>query len=122
MNLSETFAEFGEHKNIDRITLTRILQDVFKSAILKQYGQDDNFDVIVNTNSGDLEIWHNREVVADADYEDSTSQIPLSHVLKIDDDYEVGEEFSENIDLSHFDRRVILALRQNLISKLAQIE
>ena len=122
MNLSETFAEFGELKNIDRVTLTRILQDVFKNAIIKQYGKDDNFDIIVNTNNGDLEIWHNREVVADSDYEDQTSQIPLSEVLKIDDDYEIGEEFSVNIDLAHFDRRVILALRQNLISKLGQIE
>ena len=122
MNLTDTFAEFKELKNIDRITLTRILQDVFKNAIIKQHGTDDNFDVIVNTESGDLEIWHNREVVADEDFEDETSQMPLSEVLKIDKDYEVGEEFSKNIDLAHFDRRVILALRQNLISKLSQIE
>ena len=122
MNLIETFEEFKELKNIDRVTLTRILQDVFKNAITKQYGTDENFDIIVNTNSGDLEIWHNMEVVADKDYEDPTTQKPLSEVLKIDEDYEVGEEFSENIDLAHFDRRVILALRQNLISKLDQIE
>jgi len=122
MNLIDTFAEFKELKNIDRVTLTRILQDVFKSAILKQYGSEDNFDIIVNTENGDLEIWHNREVVADEDFEDATSQISLSDVLKIDEDYEVGEEYSENIEITKFDRRVILSLRQNLISKLSQIE
>lgn len=122
MNLTDTFAEFKELKNIDRVTLTRILQDVFKNAITKQYGTDENFDIIVNTQNGDLEIWHNREVVADEDYEDPTSQIPLSEVVKIDEDYEIGEEFSDSIDIARFDRRVILALRQNLISKLSQIE
>ncbi len=122
MNLTDTFAEFKELKNIDRVTLTRILQDVFKNAIEKQYDNDENFDVIVNTQNGDLEIWHNREVVADEDLTDPTSQIALSDVLKIDDDYEVGEQFSENIDIAKFDRRVILAIRQNLITKLGQIE
>ncbi len=122
MNLSDTFAEFKELKNIDRVTLTRILQDVFKNAIKKQYGSDDNFDVIVNTHNGDLEIWHNREVVADEELEDTTSQISLSEVQKIDEDYEIGESFSENIDIAQFDRRVILALRQNLITRLGQIE
>lgn len=122
MNLTDTFAEFKELKNIDRVTLTRILQDVFKNAITKQYGSDEFFDVIVNTHNGDLEIWHNREVVADSDFEDATSQITLSDALKIDEDYEVGESVSENIDIAKFDRRVILALRQNLISKLGQIE
>ncbi|MBN2890514.1 MAG: transcription termination/antitermination protein NusA [Bacteroidales bacterium] len=122
MNLSETFAEFKELKNIDRVTLTRILQDVFKNAITKQYGTDENFDIIVNTQNGDLEIWHNREVVADEDYQEPTSQISLTEVKKIDDDYEIGEEYSESVEISRFDRRVILALRQNLISKLSQIE
>ncbi len=122
MNLIETFAEFKELKNIDRITLTRILQDVFRSAITKQYGTDENFDIIVNTQNGDLEIWHNREVVDDENYSDPTSQILLSEVLKIDEDFKIGEDYSESIDISHFDRRVILALRQNLISRLGQIE
>lgn len=122
MNLTETFAEFKELKNIDRVTLTRILQDVFKNAILKQYGSDENFDVIVNTHNGDLEIWHNREVVADEEFTDATSQIALSKAQEIDADYEIGEEFSESIDLSRFERRVILALRQNLVSKLGQLE
>ncbi len=122
MNLSETFAEFKELKNIDRVTLTRILQDVFRSAIVKQYGSDKNFDIIVNTENGDLEIWHNREVVADEDYEDSTTQIPLKEALKIDPDYEIGEQYSESIEISKFDRRVILSLRQNLILRLGQIE
>ncbi|MBN2664628.1 MAG: transcription termination/antitermination protein NusA [Bacteroidales bacterium] len=122
MNLTDTFAEFKELKNIDRVTLTRILQDVFKNAISKQYGSDENFDVIVNTHNGDLEIWHNREVVSDEDFEDPTFQIKLSDALKIDEDYEIGESVSENIDIAEFDRRVILALRQNLITKLGQIE
>lgn len=122
MNLSETFAEFKDLKNIDRVSLTRILQDVFRSAILKQYGSDENFDIIVNTENGDLEIWHNREVVADSEFTDATTQISLSNVLKIDSDYEVGEQYSESIEISMFDRRVILSLRQNLISKLSQIE
>lgn len=122
MNLSETFAEFKELKNIDRITLTRILQDVFKNAIKKQYGNDENFDVIVNTSNGDLEIWHNREVVKDNDIEDKNAQIKLTEALKIDEDYEIGELVSENIDITKFDRRVILSLRQNLITRLAQIE
>jgi len=122
MNLTDTFSEFKELKNIDRITLTRILQDVFKNAINKQYGSDESFDVIVNTHNGDLEIWHNREVVAEEDYEDPTTQILLSDAYKIDEDYEIGESVSENIDIAKFDRRVILALRQNLITKLGQIE
>ncbi len=122
MNLSETFAEFKELKNIDRVTLTRILQDVFRNAITKQYGTDENFDIIVNTQNGDLEIWHNREVVADADYDDPTSQISLSEISKIDDDFEIGEEYSESINLSRFERRVILSLRQNLVLRLGQIE
>ncbi len=122
MNLIETFAEFKELKNIDRVTLTRILQDVFKNAINKQYGNADNFDVIVNTDNGDLEIWHNRQVVSDEKYQDPTMEIPLSKAQKIDEDYEIGESVSENIDIKTFDRRVILALRQNLITKLSQIE
>jgi N utilization substance protein A len=122
MNLSETFAEFKELKNIDKIKLTVILQDVFKNAIAKQYGSSDNFDVIINVENGDLEIWHNREVVADEDFEDKNTQIKLSEALKIDEDYEIGEQYSESIDMSKFDRRVILALRQNLITKLNQLE
>ncbi len=122
MNLSETFSEFKDLKNIDRVTLTRILQDVFKNAIIKQYGTDENFDIIINTSNGDLEIWHNRKVVADNEYTDPTSQIKLSEVQKIDEDYEIGEDFSESIDLSRFERRVILSLRQNLVSRLGQIE
>lgn len=122
MNLIETFAEFKELKNIDRVTLTRILQDVFKNAINKQYGNAENFDVIVNTDNGDLEIWHNRQVVSDEQYQDPTMEIPLSKAQKIDEDYEIGESVSENIDIKTFDRRVILALRQNLITKLSQIE
>ncbi len=122
MNLSDTFAEFKDVKNIDRVTLTRILQDVFRNAIIKQFGSDENFDVIVNTHSGDLEIWHNREVVEDAQFTDPNTQIKLSEAQKVDEDYEVGETYSESIEIKNFDRRVILSLRQNLITKLNQLE
>lgn len=122
MNLITEFSEFKELKNIDRITLTRIMEDVFKNAIIKQFGSAENFDIIVNTDNGDLEIWHNRIVTADKDFEDPNTEIKLSEVKKIDADYEIGEEFSESFDLRNFNRRVVLALRQNLITKLGQIQ
>lgn len=122
MNLITEFSEFKELKNIDRITLTRIMEDVFRSAIIKQFGSAENFDIIVNTDNGDLEIWHNRIVTADEDFKDPNTEIKLSEVKKIDEDYEVGEEFSESFDLKNFNRRVVLALRQNLITKLGQIQ
>lgn len=122
MNLLEIFSEFKENKNIDKVTFTRVLQDVFRSAIIKQYNSDENFNIIVNVQNGDLEIWHNRTVVEDQEFTDSTSQISLTDVKKIDSDYEVGEEYSEQIELKRFDRRVIMALRQNLINKLSQLE
>ncbi len=122
MNLASEFSEFKELKNIDRVTFTHILEEVFRNALIKQFGSDENFDIIVNADTGDLEIWHNRIVVEDKDFTDPNTEIKLSDVKKIDDDYEVGEEFSERFDLKNFNRRVILAVRQNLVTRLNQIQ
>src|SRR5690554_5652248 len=97
INLVESFSEFKEFKNIDREMMMRILEDVFRSMLIKKYGSDDNFDVIVNIDKGDLEIWHNREIVEDDEVEDPSSQIALSEAIKIEPDFEVGEEVSEPI-------------------------
>ena len=122
MNLASEFSEFKELKNIDRVTFTHILEEVFRNALIKQFGSDENFDIIVNADTGDLEIWHNRIVVEDKEFKDPNTEIKLSDVKKIDDDYEVGEEFSERFDLKNFNRRVILAVRQNLVTRLNQIQ
>lgn len=122
LNLIETFAEFKEFKNIERETLMRILEDVFRSTLTKKYGPDANFEVIVNVDRGDLEIQRYREIVEDGDVENEFTQIALSEAIKIEPDFEVGEEVMENIRLSDFARREILALRQNLISKIMEYE
>lgn len=122
LNLIETFAEFKEFKNIERETLMRILEDVFRSTLTKKYGPDANFEVIVNVDRGDLEIQRYREIVEDEDVENEYTQIALSEAIKIEPDFEVGEEVMENIRLSDFARREILALRQNLISKIMEYE
>lgn len=122
VNLIETFSEFKELKNIDRPTMMRVLEDVFKSTLVKLFGSDDNFDIIINIDKGDFEIWRNREVVADDDFEDPITQIPLSEALKIDDDYEEGEEVTDEVKFSSFGRRAILALRQNLTSRILELE
>ncbi len=116
--LIDSFSEFKDDKLIDRVTLMAILEDVFRNALKKKYGSDDNFDIIINPDKGDLEIWRNRIVVADGDVEDPNEQISLSEARKIEDDFEVGEDVSEEVKLSHLGRRSILALRQNLISKI----
>jgi len=117
INLVESFSEFKEFKNIDRETMMRILEDVFRSMLIKKYGSDSNFDIIVNIDKGDLEIWHNREIVEDEAVEDPTTQIALSEAIKIEPDFEVGEEVSEAIRIKDFGRREILTIRQNLASK-----
>ena len=122
INLIETFLEFKEVKNIDRPTLMSILKDVFVTAIAKQLGSSDNFDVIVNVDKGDLEIWRNRIVVANKDFKDKITEIPLSEARKIDSDYEIGEEVSEELELSDFERRTILTIRQTLAQRIADIE
>lgn len=122
LNLIDTFAEFKEFKNIDRETLMRILEDIFRSVLTKKYGPEANFDVIVNVDRGDLEIQRYREIVEDGDVENEFAQIALSDAIKIEPDFEVGEEVMENVKLSDFTRREILSLRQNLISKIMEYE
>lgn len=116
--LIESFSEFKDDKSIDRVTLMAILEDVFRSALKKKYGDDDNFDIIVNPDKGDLEIWRNRIVVADGDVEDPNQEISLTEARKIEPDFEVGEDVSEEVKLIDLGRRAILALRQNLIAKI----
>ncbi len=122
INLVETFSEFKEFKNIDRETMMRILEDVFRHLLAKKYGSDDNYDIIVNIDRGDLEIWRNREIVEDGEVEDDNTQIAYSDAIKIEPDFEVGEEVSEEIKMLDFGRREILAIRQNLISKIQEYE
>ncbi len=124
-NLIDTFAEFKELKNIDRSTMIGVMKDVFSSTLVKLYGEDSKFNVIVNDKTGDLEIWRTRTVVDDDDYddiEDKYTKIPLSEAQKIDEDYEVGEEYSDEIRLQDFGRRAILALKQNLQAKIMERE
>ena len=116
--LIESFSEFKDDKLIDRVTLMAILEDVFRNALKKKYGSDDNFDIIINPDKGDMEIWRNRVVVADGEVEDENQEIELSEAQKIEPDFEVGEDVSEEVKLIDLGRRAILALRQNLISKI----
>ncbi len=122
INLVETFSEFKEFKNIDRETMMRIIEDIFRHMLAKRFGSDENFDIIVNIDKGDLEIWRNREIVEDTDVEDDNTQIALSDAIKIEPDFEVGEEVSEEMKLVDFGRREILTIRQNLISKIQEYE
>ena len=116
--LIESFSEFKDDKLIDRVTLMAILEDVLRNALKKKYGDDDNFDIIINPDKGDLEIWRNRIVVADGEVEDPNQEIELSEAQKIEPDFEVGEDVAEEVKLIELGRRSILALRQNLISKI----
>ncbi|GGF67704.1 transcription termination factor NusA [Wenyingzhuangia marina] len=118
IDLINSFSEFKDDKNIDRVMLMSILEEVFRAALKRKYGSDENFDIIVNPDKGDLEIWRNRVVVADEMSEDDNEEIELSEARKIEPDFEIGEEVSEEIKLHQLGRRAILALRQNLISKL----
>ena len=118
LELIESFSEFKDDKLIDRVTLMAILEDVFRNALKKKFGDDDNFDIIINPDKGDLEIWRNRIVVADGEVEEPNQEISLSDAQKIEPDFEVGEDVSEEVKLMDLGRRAILALRQNLISKI----
>lgn len=122
MNLVDTFSEFKEMKSIDRPTMVRVLEDVFRTLIRKKYGEDENFDVIVNTDKGDLEIWRVREIVADDAVENGHAQIGITAASLIEDDYEVGEECYEKVELIDFGRRAIQAARQTLISRILELE
>ncbi len=122
LSLIETFSEFKETKNIDRTTMVGVLEESFRNVIAKLFGSDENFDVIVNPDKGDFEIYRNREVVADGDVVDSNKEIALSEAREIAPDYEVGEEVSETIEFAKFGRRAILTLRQTLASKILELE
>ncbi len=118
--LIESFSEFKDDKLIDRVTLMAILEDVFRNALKKKFGDDDNFDIIINPDKGDLEIWRNRIVVADGEVENENQEISLTDAQKIEPDFEVGEDVSEEVKLFDLGRRSILALRQNLIAKIQE--
>ena len=118
----DTFKEFKDTKNIDRTTLMSVLEESFRNVIAKIFGSDENFDVIVNPDKGDFEIYRNRIVVADGEVKDENKEISLTEALKIEPDYEVGEEVSEKVDFSKFGRRAILNLRQTLASKILELE
>lgn len=122
MNLVESFSEFKAGKNIDRPTMVRVLEDVLRTLIKKKYGSDENFDVIVNTQNGDLEMWRVREIVPDGEVMDEQAQISFSEAVSIDEDYEVGEECYEGLTLEEFGRRSIMAARQTLISRIMDLE
>ena len=121
-SMVDTFREFTDQKKIDRTTLVSVLDDSFRNVIAKIFGSDENFDVIVNPDKGDFEIYRNRVVVADGEVEDENKEICLSDAQKIEDDYEVGEEVSERVDFAKFGRRAILNLRQTLASKILELE
>lgn len=122
VNLIETFREFKERKNIDKTTLVSVIEESFHSVLQKMYGHDDNFNVIVNPDKGDFEIYWNREVVPDGEVTDDAAQITLTEARKVDEDYEVGEEVSQKVNFSDFGRRAILTLRQTMAAKILELE
>jgi len=122
LKLLDTFAEFKELKNIDRATMMSVLADVFRSTLAKTHGTADNFDIIVNIDKGDFEIWRKRRVVADKKFNDPNLQISLTDAQKIDEDFEVGEEVTDEVKMTDFGRRAILSLRQNLSSRIMELE
>jgi N utilization substance protein A len=121
-NLAEIFSEFKELKNIDRATMMSVFEDVFRGLLLKKYGTDQNFDIIINIDKGNFEIWRNREVVEDENLVDENTQIRLSEALEIDEDYEPGEEVTDEVKLESFGRRAVLSLRQNLTTRILELE
>ena len=121
-NMIEVFADFKEKNNIDRATLVSVLEECFRNVIAKMHGTDENYDIIVNPDKGDFEIYHNRVVVPDGEVTDKNKEIALSEAQQIEDDYEVGEEVSQLVDMSEFGRRAILQLRQTLASRIMELE
>jgi transcription termination/antitermination protein NusA len=122
MNLVESFSEFKAGKNIDRATMMKVMEDVFRTLIKKKYGSDDNFEIIINTQNGDLEMWRVREIVADGEVTDELSQISFSEAKSIDSDYDIGDECYEPLTLKEFGRRSIMAARQTLVSRISDLE
>ena len=122
LNLISNFAEFKELKNIDKSTMIGVLEDVFRHLLIKTYETDENFDIIINADKGDLEIWRNRIIVEDGQVENPNQQISISDARKLDETYEVGEEVADEIKLDSFGRRAVLSLRQNLASRILDLE
>ncbi|HBG42228.1 transcription termination factor NusA [Limibacterium fermenti] len=122
ISLIDTFSEFNELKNIDKATMISVLEESFRSVIAKANGTDENYDIIINPDKGDLEIWRNRQIVEDDQLKDPNLEITLSEAQKIDEDFEVGEEVTDELSLDHFGRRTILNLRQTLASKILELE
>lgn len=122
LNLISNFSEFKELKNIDKSTMIGVLEDVFRRALEREYNTDQNFDVIINPEKGDLEIWRNRTVVEDGEVENPNMQIALSEVKAVDPSYEVGDEYVDEVKLSSFARRTVLSIRQNLASRILDLE
>ena len=122
ISMIDTFREFKDTKNIDRTTLVSVLEESFRNVLAKIFGSDENFDVIVNPDKGDFEIYRNRVVVANGEVEDENKQIALKDALNIEPDYEVGEDVSEPVNFAKFGRRAILNLRQTLASKILELE
>ena len=122
INLIDIFSEFNELKNIDRQTFINVLEDSFRNVIAKMYGSDANYDVIINPDKGDLEVYRNRLVMEDDDVANPNTQIALSDALKIDEEAEIGEEVTDKVDFQSFGRRMILNLRQTLASKILELQ
>jgi len=122
ISMIDTFSEFKELKNIDRMTMISVLEDSFRNVIAKMFGTDENYDVIINPDKGDLEIWRNRTVVEDDELEDPNIEISLSDAKKIDEDFEIGEEVTDEVFFEEFGRRAILNLRQTLASKILELQ
>ena len=122
LDLIDSFSEFKQMKNIDRPTMMKVLEDVFRTLLRKKYGDVDNFDIIVNTDKGDLEIWHKREIVEDDAVENPITQIGITEAKKIEEDFDIGEETYEKITLESFGRRAVLAARQTLASRVGDLE
>jgi N utilization substance protein A len=122
IDLIDSFSEFKEFKNIDRATMMRVMEDVFRSMLRKKYGSDENFDIIINTEQGDLEIYRNRRIVDEDEVEDENMEITISDALKLEDDYEIGEEAIEEVKLEDFGRRAVLTARQTLLSRILELE
>lgn len=120
--LIDSFQDFKEFKNIDRVTMMHILEEVFRGMIRREYGEDNNFDVIINPDKGDLEVWRNRMIVEDGAVEDPLTEIEYSRAIKIEPDFEIGEEVSEEVKIHDFGRRAILSMRQNLVAKIQELE
>ena len=122
IELIESFSDFKDLKNIDRVTMMNIVEDVFRSVLAKQFGDADNFDVIINPDKGDLEVWHNRVIVPDGEVENPNSEISLTDARTIEPDFEVDEDVSEEVQIEDFGRRAVLALRQNLAARIHDLE